>query len=434
MARGLWRDRASAVWAVLVLALGIGSTAAVFGLVNAVLLQPLPYKSPNRLVVLWQTDIRSSQDIIPWGNLLDYQRQTQLFRDVAAFGYWAPVLISGSRRESVIGAGCTPNLFALLGIPPLLGRTFLPQEQGHGVNHVVVLSYGLWRRDFGSDPRVVGKLFISEEFGSPAEHTVVGVMPPGFDFPHPLFEQRVEAWTPLGLDKADASRRGNQVYALGRLRPGVPLAEAQAQLSQVANRLAQEYPGTNRGVGVRLAPLANQLVRNVKPMLLTLSAAVAFILLLSCASVAGLILAHAVRGSQESAVRAALGAGTRDLMRPPIIEGLLLATLGGAFGMGVAQLVLAMGLSQIPADLLGPRLGEARVDGTVLTFGLVLALICGLGPALVAALRSCRLPLGEILKQGGHPASTRRASLTLQRVFVVVQISAAFVLLAGTGR
>ncbi|MGC2497587.1 MAG: ADOP family duplicated permease [Acidobacteriaceae bacterium] len=403
----LWRDRKPATWAVLMLALGIGSTAAVFGIVNAILLQPLPYKNPGRLVVLWQKDIRSNQDIIPWGNFLDYQRERGIFDGVGAFAYWTPVLVNKKDREPIVGAGCTSNLFELLGISPLLGRAFLPQEQGHGVNHVVILSYGLWQRAFDSDAHIIGK--------------------------HVFFKEKIDAWTPIGLDLVDASRRGNQVYALGLLRSKVTLNAAQRGLAQVADQLAQEFPETNRGVGVELVPLAAQLVHNVRPLILTLSAAVGFILLLSCASVAGIILAHAIRGSHESALRAALGAKARDLMRPPLIEGLLLATLGGLLGLGIARTTLAMVVAQTPADLLGPRLVNARVDGTVLIFGLSLALLCGIGSGLVAALRSCRLPLSETLKQGGQSTSAGGNSLGLQRLFLVLQISAAFVLLVGTG-
>lgn len=425
-------DGRSTFWAILVLAMGIGSTAAVFGIVNAVLLRPLPYTNPKRLAVLWQTDLRSNQDIIPWGNLLDYQKQSHIFRDVAAFGYWTPVLTNKGHREPIIGADCSPDLFTLLGVSPLLGRTFLPHEQGHRSHQVVILSYWLWKKDYGADPRIIGKNIVFEEFGHSSQYTIVGVMPPGFDFPYPLFKQKIAVWTPIGLGLADASRKGNQVYAVGRLQPNISLSMAQTQLDILTNRLAQEFPDTNRGVGVRLVPLAAQLVHNVKPMLLSLSAAVGFILLLSCASVAGLILAHAVRGSKESALCAALGAKNWYLMRPPIIEGLLLATLGGVFGLCIAQPMLKFGLSQISIDILGPRMKEAQVNGPVLAFGLLLALLCGLGAALVAAVRSCKIPLNETLKQEGQSASTGQASLTLQTIFVVIQIAAAFALLTGT--
>jgi len=431
--RELSRARGPTSWAVLLLALGIGATAAIFGLVNAVLLRPLPYRNPDRLVVLWQTDIRSNEDIIPWGNFLDYQQQTQLFRGVAAFGYWTPVLKTGTGRKRLIGAVCTANLFSLLGVSPLLGRTFQREEQGRGVNHVLVLSYALWRRDLGSDPHVIGRDVVFEQFGTPVDYTVVGVMPAGFEFPHPLFQERVEAWSPMGLGAADASRRGNQVYALAGLRPGVSVEQAQTRLSDLASRLAELYPATNRGVGIRLAPLAGQLVHNVKALLLTLSAAVIFILVLSCASVSGLIVTHAWSRSQQTAVRAALGAPTWELVRPPIIEGVLLAMSGWALGIAVARVVLATEISRMPADLLGPRLDQARVDGTVLAFGLALAVICGICTALVAAVRSCRLPLGETLKQGGRSTSAGRSALRLHSIFAVIQISAAFVLLAGAG-
>ncbi len=408
--------------AILTLALGIGANSAIFSVVNAVLLRPLPFKEPDRLIKLWETFLPGGQGTVSVPNLKDWREQNDVFTEIAAYQFGNFNLQGSDNPERVQGATVSANMFTVLGVEPQLGRGFLPEEDQPG-HRVVVLSNQLWKRNFSSDPQILGKDIALGGEG----FTVVGVMPAGFQFPR----RTTELWVPLVTTPVQNQARGSHfLFALGRLKPGVSEAQAEEQMRVIASRLEQQYPEEQSGRSVLLIPLQEEMVRNVRPALLILLGAVGFVLLIACTNVANLLLARAAGRRREIAIRSALGAGRGRLMRQFLTESVLLGLLGGVVGLALAKIGL-QALVTLAASFL-PRADEVTLDGRVLGFTLLLSLVTGIGFGLAPALQVSRSSVQDVLKESGSSGNSARRNW-LRSILVVVEVAAALVLLVGSG-
>ena len=416
--------------AILTLALGIGATSAIFSVVNAVLLRPLPFPEPDRLMVYsaFEQDSRHGRiNALTGSVLVEWRNRCSSCVQMAAYIEAQPGnLTGGAEPERVRIARITENLFATLGVRPLLGRTFLPEEIGRpssggddqqNNSTVVILSYGLWQRRFGADPSVIGKTVKVE--GDVC--AVVGVMPEGFKFP-----DEADAWLPITL-----SPMRNDLNLIARLQPRVTPAQAQAELTTLAHRLQQEASQKNRTLHANLIPLQEQIVGDVRSALLIFLGAVSFVLLIACANVANLLLARAATRQKEMAVRAALGASRLRIIRQLLTESLLLALAGGVFGLWLASGVLELLVAFAPQGV--PRLTAIRIDPWVLGFTLWLSTLTGIIFGLAPALQASRLDLNTALKEGGTRGTGSGSHHLLRSLLVVAEVSLALVLLIGAG-
>jgi putative ABC transport system permease protein len=413
--------------AVITLALGIGANTAIFSVVNTVLLRPLPYEEPERLVMIWETNLKSGIKEEPASipNFSDWREQSQAFEAMGAFATSLPILSSGTGEPERIQSGIvSAGFFSTLRAKAALGRTFLAEENQPEKNRVVVLSYALWQRRFGADPNIIGQ---SLTLNGNA-HTIVGVMPA--DFQHPAPNTRRDLWTPLAFNP-QAGRRSDFLRVIARLKPGVALERAQAEMSAIARGLEQQYPGTNAGWSVNLVLLHEQFVGKVRLALIVLLGAVGFLLLIACANVANLLLARATARQKEIAVRAALGAGRGRLIRQLLTESVLLASVGGMLGLLLAFGGLKLLTTLGPENL--PRIGEIGIDQGVLGFTFVVSLFTGVVFGLVPALQISRSNLSESLKEGGRSMTEGLGSQRIRSLLVVSEVALALVLLIGAG-
>jgi putative ABC transport system permease protein len=424
--------------AVLTLALGIGANTAIFSVVNAVLLRPLPYMDPDRLVQISENNPKYGTlwfAVAP-ANFLDWQQQNHVFESMAIFGVWSEefYLAGVGQPEQLQGRYVSASFFPLLGVQPILGRTFLPEEDRPG-QRVVVLTYAFWQRRFGSDAKALGRqITLNGE-----SYTVIGVMPKGFQVLAGGYseEEREHLWLPNPFENfAPTEREVKGLEAIARLKPGVSLVQAQAEMDTIAHRLEQAYPKTNDGWGVNVRPLFDEVTQSeygtkFRPALLLLMGAVGLVLLIACVNVASLLLARSVARQRELAVRTALGASRARLIRQLLTESVLLTTLGGALGVLLAVGSVPVLVALSPAGI--PRLDEAGVDGTALGFALLVSLVTGVLCGLVPALQSSRPDLNEALKEGSRGATGGLAQQRTHRLLVVAEIALALVLLTGAG-
>jgi putative ABC transport system permease protein len=409
--------------AILVLALGIGANSAIFSVVYSVLLKPLPYRDPGRLVVA----LHEGKYPVSPADFLDYRAQVHAFEHLAAAQAWSASLAGPDKAEEIPGLQVSADLFTTLGVAPLVGRTFLTGEDQPGAERVLVIGYGLWQRQFGGNPAVVGQTIQLTD----RNYTIVGVMPPQFQFA-PFWQTQAEMWTPLVLGGRVTDRAGSSLRLFARMRGGVSVAQAQAQMNTVARRLAAAYPTTNANLGIDVMSLHEKVVGAIRPTLLLLLATVVFVLVIACADITNLFLTRAVTRRKEIAVRLAIGASRMRIVRQLAGESLVLALLGGAGGLLLARLSLSLLAAMLPASSL-PRQGEVGIDLPVFGFTLLASVVVGLVSGLVPALQASRLDLNVSLKEGGRNATGAGSGRRTRTALVVAQVSLALVLLVCAG-
>jgi putative ABC transport system permease protein len=409
--------------AVLTLALGVGVNAAMFSVINSTLLTPLPYKHPDRLVWLGTSHPRFNHPIpISAPDFLDWKSQNSVFEHMSAIWTDGFTLTGKGEPEILSGAQVSANFFKLFDAVPEWGRGFLEGEDQAGRNHVAVLSYDLWKNRFASNPNVLGtSLTLDGE-----SYTIVGIAPQGFAYP-----SWVQFWSPLVLDARQHPRGNHYLRAVGLLRPGVTLAEAQAQMSTVGRRLAAAYPDSNQGVGVQLVLLKERLVQFIRPALLVLFGSVGFVLLIACANVANLLLAKATKRQKEIALRSALGARRLRLIRLFLTESLVLSFLAAGFGVLVATWSLNL-LRALKPDSI-PDVSNIHLDLHVLGFLLAIAFLVGIVLGIAPAWHASKLRLNESLKESVGAGLGGTSGGNLRNVLVVAEIALSLVLLVGAG-
>jgi putative ABC transport system permease protein len=426
--RGLRKSPGFAAVAIVVLALGIGANTAIFGVVNAVLLRPLPYQDPERLVQVWHVPPAKSfpgvtQFAVSAANYLDWRDQNHVFDQLAIYTYANLNLSGRGQPESLTSAVVSPQFFSVLRVQPLFGRAIAPGEDQAGGAKVVILSHAFWREHFGSDPGIVGGNVILNQ----QSYTVVGVMPAGFQMP-----PSAEIWTPLAWTDADKAVRGEHHFGvIGRLKPGVNLKQAQAEMNTISSRLEQQYPTDDKGWGAVVIPLREQLVGSVRPALLVLLGAVAFVLLIACANVANLVLAKTLGRRKEIAIRSALGARRARLLQQVLSETVLLALMGGVLGLLLAHFAVRL-ISRFLANQLSLS-PEIKLDGWVLAFTLAVSVVTGILAGLAPALRLTRTDLNQALKQGLGRTDADSVGNRTRGLLVVSEVALSLILLVGAG-
>jgi putative ABC transport system permease protein len=429
--RMLARSPGFTLIAVAALALGIGANTALFSVVNATLLKPLPYNQADRLVMVWEHNRPRNKDrnVVSPTNFLDWQEQSTAFEQIAAFYDNRFNLTGAGEPEEIPAQVATGNLFTLLGAEAVLGRTFTNEDAEPGHDNVVVLSYGLWQRRFGGARDVIGKSLALD--GQSA--TIIGVMPDDFKWfikQNSLIGKPAELWTPTKFTNNNPMR-GRFLSAVARLKPGVSIKQAQSEMSGIAGRLEKERPDFNTGWGVNLVPLREQLVGEIKTSLWVLLGAVGFVLLIACANVANLTLARAASRQKEIAIRTALGAGRWRVMRQLLTESIMLAVLGGAAGLLIALWGVDALVALSPRNLI--ETGAVGLSLPVLGFTFIISLLTGIIFGLIPALEVSRLNLNETLKETGKSNMGSPRSRRLRNTFVVAEVALALLLLIGAG-
>ena len=433
-ARMLLKNPGVTAIAVLTLALAIGANTAIFSVVNAVLLRPLPYRNPDRLVSLWAKVPEHGRWRTTPANFFDWKKQNTVFEDVAAFGTWTMTLTGDGEPEQLLGTRVSSGYFSVVGVEPMLGRSFANEEYEPGKGQVVILGHAFWQRRYAGDRAIVGKSITLND----NPYVVIGVMPPGIYPARPTpsgrisFERNEEQfWTPMSFSPQWAAVRTAHVLgALARLKPGVTVAQAQAEMDTIAGRLSQEYP-VIKGEGIIVNPFMNEVSGDVKPALVVLLSAVLMVLLIACANVAGLLLAQHTGRTKEIAIRAALGAGRGRLLRQFLVEGLLLSVCGAVAGIALAKFGLAAMMALISSRI--PRIDQAHLDLRVLGFTLGLSLLTCLIFALAPALHAVRPQLQATLEQGSRTSRLSFGRQRLRQALVVFQVSAAVMLIISAG-
>jgi putative ABC transport system permease protein len=426
--RGLRRSPGFALGAIFVLALGIGANTAIFSIVNAALLQPLPYEDPSRLMQVWHVPPAKNFpgmtlfSVSP-ANFLDWQRQSASFEGMAAYGGRSLTFGGTERPEAIIGAAVAPEFFSVLRVRPAIGRTFTPDETQAGGARVILLSYKFWRDHFGSDASIVGRdITINSQ-----RYSVVGVMPERFVAP-----SWAQVWVPLAWSNEERAVRGNHNYmVIGRLKAGVDVAQAKSELAAISARLEQQYPEDDKGWGATVVPLREQLVGDIRPALLVLFGAVVFVLLIACANVANLVLAKTLARRKEIAIRTALGAGRAAILRHLLAETVLLSLGGGVIGLLLASASIRV-LGKVLVDRL-PKFVEISLDTEVLVFTLLLSIVAGVLAGLIPSLRFTRADVNEALKQGQSRGSSDAGGSNTRNALVVSEVALSLVLLIGAG-
>jgi putative ABC transport system permease protein len=422
------------------LTLGIGANTAIFTIVHAVLLKPLPYAEPDRLVMLWSTNAMEhrDRDTVAPRDFIDFRSASAFSELHATYGFLVPsTMTSSAGAEQVVVSVVTPGTFEMLGRQPVLGRTFTEAE----TSTAVMVSHGFWQSRLGADPGVIGRVLNIQY----QPRTIVGVMPPDFVFPYRTmlgpsgftraFE--VDAWLPLEFVQEDSRRTGvatlsraaRFLAAVGRLKPGVSLDQAQAEASGIARQLAETYPDTNRSVGANVVPVHEQTVGSVRPALLLLTGGVGFVLLMACVNLANLLLARSTGRQREMAIRSALGAARRRLIRQTLVETILLSLAGGVAALVFMRLGIAALLALAPPEI--PRINEVAPSGTIVAFTFGLSLLTGTLIGLVPAFAASRAQVHAALKESGRSATVGLTQRRLRGALVVVEVALALVLTVG---
>jgi putative ABC transport system permease protein len=427
-ARMLMKQPGFTLIAVLTLALGIGANTAIFSLVDSILLRPLNYPESDRIVTVWEDHTRRGGPLREWTSppgYQDWREQSTVFSHSAAMTGWGPTLTEAGEPERLIGANVGHETFAVLGVKPMLGREFTPQEDTRGAAKVAIISHSLWRRHFSSDGSIVGKAIrLSGE-----SYTVVGVMPAGFQFP---IINQAEVWSPwLPAQGKDCQRGCYTQRVIARLKPGVSLAQARTELTAIGQRVEQQFPEDNKNIGVTVTPLQEFLVGNVRDGMFALLLAVGLVLLMACANVANLLIVKAAARTREIVVRAALGASRWQIIQQLLTESLLLALIGGALGVIVAYWLVDL-LKRVAPDGT-PRMEEIAINSRVLLFGLgvsvLTGLLCGLAPALQAA----KPDLNRTLRESGAGNKSGTGRGHVRSALVIAEMALALTLLVGAG-
>ena len=421
--RTLCKNPGFALAATLALALGIGANSAMFSVIEGVLLRPLPFPQPDRLVNVWETNFVRNLPKFPVapGNYYDWRKQNQVFTSLGAYqGSTFNIATRDGVPERYVGVICDRGFFDTLKVPPALGRFFTEQEEQAGNDGVLILSHAVWRQRFGSDPKAIGQTLVVDA----KPRTIIGVMPEGFQYP-PL----ATMWAPLGFDNEARERRDfHRFRVIARLKNGVALERARSEFNALGARLAEDYSEFNKDEGIAVDLLLEDAVGQLRPTLLILLGAVAFVLLIACANVANLLLAKAAGRRREIAIRISLGAARARIFGQMLTESLVLALLGGATGLLLAYGALRALMVLAPANL--PRLNEAALDWRVVWFTLLISVLTGVLFGLAPAWHTSLIDINALLKEGSRAAGGRSR---LRSALIVGQVSAALVLLAGAG-
>ena len=421
--RMLFKHRGFTAIAVLTLGLGIGANTAIFSVVNAVVLQPLPFDQPDRLIWMWGKFSQGERASTSPPDFLDYRAQNSTFEEFAAMRFSSYNLTGDAEPERIIAADVTTNFFRTLGVRPIQGRAFAPEEEQTGSSQVAIISEGLWRRRFGGVVPIVGKPLLLDG----RSYTVVGVASNAGRLP-----EDTDVWVPITFDSPDMKiRRFHFLRAIGRLKPGVSLQQAQADMDSVAIGLEKLYPDSNTTWRLRLVPLREQLLGDIRTGLYVLLGAVAFVLLIACANVANLLLARATGRQKEIAIRSAMGARPRRLIRQLLTESIVLSTTGGAIGLLLAMWGTQLLMKLAPDSI--SRANEIGIDNRVLAFTLTLSVLSGIVFGLVPALQTSKPDLNESLKEGGKGAGAGTGHNRTHGLLVVAEMALALVLLVGAG-
>jgi putative ABC transport system permease protein len=426
--RLLRKNPGFALMAAIIMALGIGANTAIFSVVNKVLLEPLPFRDVDRVVQIWHTPPQSSFPgmttfAVSAANFLDWQKQNHVFDKMALYT-GANFDITGVGEPEAIGASpVSPDFFSVLGVEPIHGRVFRPEENNPGQNHEVILSYKFWQTHYAADPGAVGKTINLD--GDP--YTIIGVMGPAMN--KPTFAQM---WVPQALSPTEAAVRNEHHFlAVARLKPGVTLEQAQAEMNTISQRLEQAYPADNKGWGAIIHPLRDETVGDVRPALLMMLAAVAFVLLIACANVANLLLARTFARRKEIAIRTAMGARRPRIVQQLLGESVLISLIGGVLGLIAAHFGIQL-LLKLLADQL-PQLGEIKLNGPVLAFTFALSIITGILAGLLPAISMTTSDVSDALKQGLGRTDASSGSSATRSALVVVEVALSLVLLIGAG-